>query len=135
MVAKDDEVLDFNDIRQVFLVFLLDECEDVQFHEGLILKLLLVANYLEATDLLLLVVEDLECLPEAPLTNGLEDLVAVSDVVIEGVEVLALAIIEPLVELGQRGVDLFASDADAIDLGWEEKKPFYSSGFLFSHSQ
>ncbi len=114
MISKVKVLLHVHHIERVFLVQVLQVLQNVDLDHALLLKALLAPYDLHRHVLLLLVVEALEHLAEAALAQCLDDLVAVGDVVLVGLQVRAVLVV---IVLGARGTYLLGVQAQEPDLG------------------
>lgn len=89
MVAKSQEVLDLDDVRNVLGVVFADGKQNFDFDLRLVVIALLVFDDLERQHFLLLVVEYLENLSVRTLSQVLDQLVPVSNVIIQHILVFS----------------------------------------------
>lgn len=82
VLSENDVVLDVDDVHDIVHIVLLQVLQNLEFHAGLVVVLLFVLHDLDCNLLLLLVVDAPEGCAETSLTQELDDLVSVADVVV-----------------------------------------------------
>lgn len=98
MFSEDKVIFNPNNVIAIFLVAVVQELKDFQFHSGLILELLLVPNDLQGNHFLAFVINALQHLAETSRPKGLLDLVAIGNVVSHLCLVIAVVVIVAVVE-------------------------------------
>jgi hypothetical protein len=83
MLPENRIIFDPNDVIDIFRVIFFEVVKYVKFDAGLMMKPLLVPDYLDGHELIGLVVEAFECLPEGSLAQKLLDFVPIAQVVIQ----------------------------------------------------
>ena len=102
VIAEGEALLHAHDVVDVILVVVFQVLQHLHLDSGLVVEALLVADDLHRHVFVVLVVEALQCLPEAALAEEVDDFVAVADVVVHHHLVVALfvvvAVVEPITE-------------------------------------
>ena len=101
VLSEDEPILHPYYIVQVLRVIVLEVLEDLDLHSSLVLELLLVLHDFQCYELLVLVIEDFESLPEAALPDLSFHLIAVGDVVSFHELVIPILIIKPKIVIKQ----------------------------------
>jgi hypothetical protein len=81
MIPEDDEILDHDDIILVLRIVILEVLEYFEFDESLREAILFATDHFHSSVFLALMVEHLDDRAEGALTNVIDDLVAVRDVI------------------------------------------------------
>jgi hypothetical protein len=99
MFSEHRVVLHVYDVHHVFHVILLQILQNSQFHSCLVVVFLFVFDYFNRDFLLFLMIEGFDGNAETTLAKESEDLVPVSNVILNCNPVVSLAVIEPEVRI------------------------------------
>lgn len=97
VLSEQDIVFHSDDIVLVVLVMEVQVLQDFEFDASLVLKLLLVPDEFDRHCLLRLVIQTLDGLAKASLSEELQDFISVAEMVLEHHLVIPLCVIEPVV--------------------------------------
>lgn len=117
MLPEHAVVFDPNDVVGIIWVVLFEMQQYFQLDASLVLELLFISDDLQGNDFFGLVVDALECLPKGALTEEVQDLEPVSNMILQDDAVIAsFVIIAEIVLLLSRALDLLGSDAQEVAL-------------------
>ena len=96
MLPKNDKILDFDDIRILLCIVLLNMRQYLNFDKGLLIKLRFIGNEFDGRELLLLMIKNLDNLTITSLPHLVQNLIPKCNMIINLINILLSKIIKNL---------------------------------------